>query len=261
MLTAMNPQLLQDIGLTKPQALAYEALVRLGGATAPIVAAEIGETRSNAYKLLDRLCELGLATKDQTTSKLRYLPASPAALDQLLQKQHQDMELRERKLKAELPSMLNFFFEHTEQPGIKFCQGKDGIKQIFSDMLATGKTLYLVRSPADVRFYDEKFFAEVRNKRRLLQVKTVGLTPDVPSANHDPEVDKQNLFERIWIPANVYTANVEWNIAGDKVALISYGKEAMGIVIESAQIAESFRQVFQLAASAKSAAAAPTRAQ
>ena len=244
----MNTQLLEDIGLTKPQALAYSALIANGPATAPAIAARIGESRSNAYKILDRLCELELATKDQASTRLRYFPASPAILDQLIQKQAEVVRLRERKLQAELPQLLDTFFARSEQPGIRFYQGKEGIKQIYSDMLATGKTLYLMRSPADVDFYDADFFAELRKKRRLLNIKTIGITPDVSSANHDPEIDAANLFERTWIPASAYTANVEWNISGDKVALISYGQEAMGIVIHSTQIAESFRQVFRLVA-------------
>lgn len=238
--------MLEDIGLTNIQAAAYLKLVEQGAGTAPALAAALNESRTNAYKILDRLCALGLAAKDRKGTRVRYYPASPAALERLVQAQAEQARLRSRKLDAALPGMLDFFFAHSEQPSIRYFQGKEGIQQIFSDMLATGQTLYLVRSPEDVRFYDEEFFAELRKKRRLLGTKTVGLTPDVPSANHDPEVDFQNKFIRTWIPGDAYTANVEWNISGNKVALISYGKEAMGIIIESPQIAESFRQVFKL---------------
>jgi sugar-specific transcriptional regulator TrmB len=247
----MNPQLLQDLGLTKPQALAYVALVRTGGETAPAVATAINETRTNAYKLLDRLCELGLASKDQTAGKLRYLPASPAALEHILQKQREETQLKERKLKAEMPEMLSFFFAHTEQPSIRYFQGKEGVQQIFGDMLQTGRDIYLLRSPEDVHFYDETFFAEFRKKRSVLGITTHALTVDVPSAVHDSTIDLKNKFMRTWLPADAYTAPVEWDIYGNKVAIISYGKEAMGIIIESAQIAESLRQVFQLLAGSK----------
>lgn len=255
----MNIQLLEDIGLTKPQALAYEALVNLGPSIAPDIAAHIGESRSNAYKILDRLCELGLAIKDQAGTKLRYFPASPAALDQLVQKQIQEAELRERKLKAELPQLLDIFFANSEQPGIRFYQGKEGIKLIFADILQTGKDVYLLRSPQDVTFYDEAFFAEFRKKRALLGIKTHALTVDIPSAVHNPELDVNNKFFRTWLPPDAYSGAVEWDIYGNKTALISYGQEAIGIVIESAQIAESLRQVLQLASSSAVAVSAATR--
>ncbi len=242
----IDVHLLEDIGLTEPQAAAYATLVRLGKSSAPTVSKEIGESRSNAYKVLDRLCALGLATKSQHRARILYYPASPAALERLVQQRLNAVKLQERKLDAEMPEMLDFFFAHTEQPGIRFYQGKEGLKQIYSDILATTKTLYLLRSPEDVRFFGESFFAELRKKRALLGIQTIAITPDVPSANHDPAIDQQNKMLRTWIPADAYTARVEWNIAGDKVALISYGKEAIGVVIESKQIAESFRQAFML---------------
>jgi len=251
----MDIQFLEDIGLTKPQAAAYRALVEGKGAAAPKIGTEIGESRSNAYKVLDKLCELGLATKDQNGKRVRYFPTSPTALEQFVQKQNAMVAMRERKLKAAMPDMLQYFFARSEQPSIRYFQGKEGLQQIFGDMLQTGKDIYLLRSPEDVHFYDETFFSQFRKKRSLLGIKTYALTVDVPSAVHDPAADLQNKFIRTWLPASAYTGAVEWNIYGNKVALISYGKEAMGLIIESPQIAESFRQVFQLLT--KAALAAP----
>lgn len=245
----MDVKTLEDIGLTKTQAKAYQALIKQGFATAPSLAKIIDESRTNAYKILDKLCDLGLATKESAGRKVTYYPASPTALEQLLQKQADLNSQRERKLKASMPDMLQYFFAHSEQPSIRFFQGKEGVQRIFSDMLQTGRDVYLLRSPEDVNFYDEEFFADFRKKRSLIGIKTSALTVDVPSAVHDPEVDFKNKFIRTWLPASAYTAAVEWNIYGNKVALISYGKEAVGIIIESAQIAESFRQIFQLLAS------------
>jgi sugar-specific transcriptional regulator TrmB len=243
----MDVQLLEDIGLTKAQSLAYRALIEHGNSTAPAIAKITNESRSNAYKLLDRLCDLGLATKDESSTKVHYFPTSPAALEQFIQKQTAEVQLRERKLNAALPSMLDYYFKHTEQAGVRFFQGKEGMRQIFTEMLKTGRPLHLLRSPADLNYYDPEFFGELRKKRRILGIPTISITPDVPSANHDPEIDEQDNVTRTWIHEDDYTAPVEWNIAGDKVALISYGEEAMGFIIESPQIAESFRQVFQLA--------------
>jgi sugar-specific transcriptional regulator TrmB len=242
----MDIRLLQDIGLTNVQALAYQALAASGGATAPEIAERIQESRSNIYKILDRLCDLDLATKDSTPTKTHYYPVNPAALEQLLQKQTAVLATRERRLQAAMPDLLHFFFSHSEQPGIRFFQGKDGIERIFGDMLRTGKDIYLLRSPADVTFYNEAFFETFRKKRAKLGLTTYALTPDVQSAIHDPAIDLQNNFIRTWLGGQDYTANVEWDIYGDKIALISYGEEAIGIIIESPQMAESFRQVFNL---------------
>jgi sugar-specific transcriptional regulator TrmB len=247
----MDIHLLEDIGLTKPQAHAYRALVEHGSSSAPAIAAAIHESRSNTYKVLDKLCEIGLAAKDQTTTKVTYYPTSPAALEKLVQEKAAAIQLQESKLNAALPSMLDYFFAHSEQPSIRYFQGKEGMRQIYTEILKTGETFYLLRSPADMAYYDAQFFSELIHKRMALGIKTVSLTPDVPSANHDAELDKKRGVSRTWIDASDYTAPVEWNVAGNKVALISYGEEAMGVLIESRQIAESFRQMLQLASKAR----------
>jgi HTH-type transcriptional regulator, sugar sensing transcriptional regulator len=242
----MDIRLLEDIGLTKVQALTYQALTETGGATAPEIAEHIQESRSNTYKVLDRLCDLGLAGKDTAPTKTRYYSSNPSSLEQLIQKQTITLASRERKLQAAMPDLLHFFFSHNEQPGIRYFQGKEGIEHIFGDMLKTGKDIYLLRSPADINFYNEAFFETFRKKRAKLGLTTYALTPDVQSAIHDPAIDIQNNFIRTWLGSQDYTANVEWDIYGDKIALISYGEEAIGIIIESPQMAESFRQVFNL---------------
>ncbi len=241
----MDVKDLEYMGLTNKQARAYIVLLEHGSCTAPKLSWLLEEGRSNAYKILDKLCELGLASKD-TRGKRVYSPSSPTALERLVETQAEQARLRSRRLDAVLPDMLNFFFAHSEQPSIRYFQGREALQHVFGDMLKTGKDIYLLRSPGDVKFYDEAFFAEFRKKRAKLGIRTYALTPDVPSAVHNLQTDFESKFVRTWIPANAYTADVEWDVYGDKVALISYGKEAIATIIESPQIAESFRQVFGL---------------
>lgn len=235
-----------DLGLTESQAKAYLMLIQFGTLSPPELARKTGETRSNAYKVLDRLEGLGLAIKKTGTKKRAYRATNPVQLEALA-KQHRAkaMEQEEKVLRA-LPKLLTFFNTYSEQPGIRFFQGQDGIKQIFDDMLRTKQPIYLIRSPADIKFYDQKFFEKFKVQRARLGIKTYALTPDIESATHDIHTDEINLFTRTWLPRNAYTGSVEWNLYGNKLAIISYGEEAMGVIIESPQIAASFQQLFLL---------------
>ena len=244
----MDTSILTEIGLTPAQAKAYLTLTQNGPTAPPILAEKIGETRSNTYKVLDKLVELGLARKIEHDKKVRYRVENPSALETLSRQKRDAALAHERKVKDALPALMNFFYTYSEQPGVRFYQGQDGIRQIFEDMLRTRQTIYLLRTPSDVKFYDESFFERFRRKRAELGIETIALTPNVASAVHNVDVDKANRFSRTWLPAGAYDANVEWDVYGDKVALISYGDEAIGMIIESPQIAESFRQVFGLIA-------------
>ena len=242
----MDTHVLTSIGLTEAQARAYIALVQNGPSSPPLIAEKINETRTNTYKILDKLVELGLAKKEDHDKKFKYRIENPAALDSLARKSRDEALANEKRVKDALPTLLNFFYTYSEQPGVRFFQGKDGIKQIFEDMLRTRQDIYLLRSPADTKFYDEVFFEKFRKKRAELGINTYAITPNVSSAIHNEDVDALNKFHRTWIPASTYTANVEWNVYGNKLALISYGEEAVGMIIESPQIAESTRQIFAM---------------
>lgn len=240
----MDRATLTNIGLTDSQAKAYLFLIQYGATAPPIIAERIGENRSNAYKVLDRLVALGLATKGTQGKKITYAAANPANLETLARKHRNKALDQEKKVKDAMPTLLNFFYTYSEQPGVRFFQGRDGIKEIFQDMLRTKQDIYLIRSPADVAFYDEEFFEWFKKKRAQLGIITHALTPDVPSATHNPAIDTANLFNRTWLPAEAYDGAAEWNVYGSKLAIISYGEEAIGMIIESPFIAQSFRQLF-----------------
>lgn len=242
----LDRKMLLKIGLTDAQAKAYIILVQSGRITPPELAERIKESRSNTYKVLDTLVEIGLAIRHDDEKKLQYSAANPVALENLALQARNRALAEEQKIKNAMPTLLNFFFAHNEQPGIRFFQGKEGLKQVFNDIIRTGKDEYFIRSPSDLDFFEPEFFAELRQRQAKAGIKTHAITPDVSSANHNPAIDKANNFNRTWIPEQSYQAKVEWKAYGNKVAVISYGEEAIAMIIDSPQIAESFRQIFQL---------------
>lgn len=242
----MNEDTLVKIGLNPTQAKAYLALLGNGKLT-PIELAKItGEARTNAYSVLDQLVELGLAKKLEVKKKYQYQLENPVALEKLV-KYHRDEALeRERSVKNALPELLNSFYTFSEQPGVRFFQGKDGIEEIYKDQLRTGKTIRIVRSWKDKDFFGKGVYSVWRKRPSKYNIRTNMLSPDVDDANNDPELDKKLLFERTWMNKEDYTAPVEWDIYGDKVSVISFGEEAIGMIIESPQIAESMKQMFKI---------------
>jgi len=250
----MDVQILEDIGLTNPQAQAYIALVEHGASNAPAIAKVIGESRSNTYKLLDRLCELQLVSKDTTTKRVQYYPNSPASLEQLIQRQSSEVDRRNRKLNAAMPSMLDFFFAHSEKPSIRYLQGKEGLTAIYKDQITTQQPVYYVRSTSDVEFMGFKELHHLRNlfprfkiDRYMLSQDKLASIPILPEDRYPVgESDTLMRLHRTWINVDDYSAPVEWAAYGNKLSIIVFGQEAMGTVIESPAIADAFRQLFTM---------------
>lgn len=248
---------MQEIGLNDSQAKAYLALVRAGSLTPPVLSQRIGVTRTNAYELLDQLNTLGLAQKSETGKKLTYSPAHPNALQSLVQQRREAVFEQEGRINAMMPKLLSFFYAHSDQPGVRFFQGRDGIVEVYKDILRTRQTVYLVRASEEKNVLGREFLAEYIKQRIKSNIRVVALTPLRPTANRDPKVDEEWLFDRTWFAPEAYTAEVEVDIYGDKVALISYGDEVMATIIQSPQIATAMKQLFvfmQHGAAAASAA-------
>ncbi len=234
---------MQELGLTKSQAAAYTVLVKNSPCPPPKLANLINESRTNTYKLLEQLEELGLVARDATTNKICYWANSPSALRTIAEKKKLAAETTAKKLEAHMHSMLNEFAMYSLQPAVQFNYGQDGIVKVFEDYTVTGQDLYLVRSWKDRDFMGKGVLSVWRKKPSTKGITTHILAPDTESASSG-ETDKQYLIDKTWMQEQDYTAPVEWCAYGDKLAIISYGNEAISMVIQSKQIADAFKQLF-----------------
>jgi hypothetical protein len=194
-----------------------------------------------------------LAAKEPHGGKFRYAAASPAALEQFVKQQAETIRQKERRLNIELPHLIDYYFEHSERPSIRYYEGAEGLAKINKDQAITGKPIKFIRSLADAEFLGLQGLHRMRNTFPRLGIPRETIIQDylpyeLPEDNRMPveESDKAMLLTRTWIDREDYSAPVEWTIYGDKLSIVQYGEQAMGMVIESAPIAESFRQLYTL---------------
>lgn len=242
----MSPQLLEEIGLNSSQAKVYLALIEKGALTPPAVSEVTNENRTNAYMVLEQLEKLGLAEKLQKAKKLTYQATNPINLEKVSEKRRKAVMDAESRVKQAMPILLSYYYSFTERPGIKLVEGLDGLKEIYQETLRTKEPIYLVRTPHEVKSLGIEYINKYVAKRRELRIPVKAITPDVADAIHNPNVDKSNLLTRKWVKATDYTAPVEINVFGNKVAFASFGEETMGVIIDSPAIAEAMRQLLNL---------------
>jgi len=244
----MNTAILVESGLSDAQAAAYSFLMQNSPIAPPALALLIEESRTNTYKVLEQLEELGLAQKDESAKKIKYWAKNPSSLLQLVKDRQQEAELQAKKLESSLPSLVHDFMKHNEQPGVKFYQGKEGIKEIFNDQIKTCEELTIVRTISDSTLYGSDTMREMRNLFAKNNIKRTVFSPDSPSIPiRWRDTDGPRLIERVFMEKEDYTASVEWGVYDDKLAIISYGQEVIGMIIESPQIAEGFKQLLSIA--------------
>jgi len=243
----MNIELLKKIGLTESQSKAYIALVKYGSLKANELAEKIEETRTNSYMLLDRLVELGLATKDESAKVLKYMPTNPTSLERLIENKRKDVLNTEKQVRDTMPQLLSYYYTYQNQPGVRFFQGEDGIMQMYEDQRRTAKDLYFISSQAAFNLLGDKLYKHIEQRAKL-GIKSYGIEPaDPENIVYGKNNDKRLLRDMTWAPKGVLEAPVNLYVYGDKTALISYDEEVIGTIIESPKIAQAMKQLFELA--------------
>lgn len=242
----MKLQMLVDMGLTQSQAKTYLELVKAGSLTPPQLAKRTGESRTAAYMALGKLTEIGLAEEVPGAKKQTYVAASPSALQRFLAKRREELAALESNFRDELPTMLDYYYTYRGKPGVRFYEGKEGLKEIYKDHLRTREYVYVLQTPADAEFGDVLY--NYLDKRAALNITSELMGPALPSTvQWARENDKRLKRTTMWFPPKCYTAPVEICIYGNKVSMISFGDEAVGTIIESPQIAHAMRELYMMA--------------
>ncbi len=244
----MDPQILTAAGLTSPQAAAYALLLETGSIQPADTAAKLKLTRSNAYKVLDKLVELGLAKKYEQNKKFVYTPDNPLALVELTYRERTKLVVREEAVKSIMDTLLTTYFGHTEQPAVQSVTGRQAVYELFARQADLKQQVYFIRSIADISSMTFDLMREIRARPAHNGQQRAGITPDA-QADTPVAGDKRSNLDRTWVRSEDYTAPVEWSVSGPNLLIILYGSEPHAISITNPMIAEAFRQVFTLLSS------------
>lgn len=250
----MDNELLQKIGLSEDEGKAYQFLLGQRDATAGEVIKNTGLKRGTGYNVLKSLATKKLIKENTATKVARFSVNHPTEMQVRLDEQAQVLLEQKNTLAAILPGLVSQYNLTQGKPSIRFYEGIDGIKQIYDDILAVGEGFCFVRNAYEP-VYQEKILPIVEDfikKRVAKKIKTTALAPiDIYPSESDRsktvDLDKKRLMDRTWVDSALYDMPVEINIYGNKIALISFAKELVGMIIESPQISQALRQLFALA--------------
>ncbi len=234
-------------GLSQSDTTVYTALLERPEWKPAELAQYVHETRTNVYKILDKLVSLKLAEKFDKNKKFHYRATNPAQLLALAHDIRSQQAKAEKELELSAQNLILSYIKVQEQPGVRFFSGEAELKEIYFDQIRAKQPIYIIRPDYNMDIYDFDYMTEIRHMARKAGIPRYAITPDRVKAPGNYKLsDPFMLLTRTWIKAGDYTAPVEWNVYGDKLAILSFGNEANGMIIESPQIAEAFRQLYIL---------------
>lgn len=233
-------------GLTQNQAETYLALIKNGSSTPPELATELGLSRTNAYKMLDKLEELGLVKKEERNKKITFYPDNPFALTNLAANQRNIATAREEAVKKVMHQLLEQYHAKIEKPSIKLVTGKDAVIDAYRAQIELLKPIYFIRSRSDITSLGFDAMHEIRVKPARHNLDRYGITPDMTTGPVSPIADRRSNLSRTWIKQEDYTAPVEWSVSGDSLLIVLFGDEPHAITILNPLIATAFIQIWKL---------------
>ncbi|MEK7509561.1 MAG: helix-turn-helix domain-containing protein [Patescibacteria group bacterium] len=239
---------LTQSGLTRDQAALYGALLHKGALPAREAALEAGIGRTLGYALLKQLIEIGLVTKaKEKGSVARFSPAHPSILQDRIEAQQKSAERAATTLKTVLPDLSSLYNLATGRPGVRFYEGRDGVREVLFDSLTSKDTIYTYADMETVDGYVGDINEEYVRARIKKGVPKKLLVPDTPAARAELLQDASDLTNMRLIPnQDAPPLHAAMEIYDGKISYVTFTKDIlMGTIISDPAIYSLHRFLFE----------------
>ena len=238
--------LLVDIGLKAKEADVYIAILSLGQGTASKIAKKARIVRTTAYDILSSLLNKGLVTLTGKEPKQEYVAESPDNLkiyiENELAKRKTDLEDVKNILLPQLKSIHNV----GSRPKVMFYEGREGMEKVYEDTLTSHEAIRAYASVGDMHLGLPGYFPDYYKRRSEKGIAIRAIIPSNEAGKERKSFDKDEMRESALVPGDRFNFSPEINIYDDKVMIASW-KEKLGIIIESHEIADAMKKIYELA--------------
>ncbi len=242
----MVKQALKQIGLTEGEIKIYLALLDIGSSSVGRIIKTSGISGSKTYEVLDRLLNKGLVASVIKNNVKHFEASSPERILSYLDEKGEEIKKEKIEVQKIIPDLI-LKQKGTRKSEAKIFTGWEGMKTANEDILQTLKkgeewlSMGLTEQPESWEIYFTKKQEERAKKgivhRQLLNEKYKSLYENRKKLVHTMFRFLPQDFE---MPTSI-------EIYGSKVLIFILVKESpMVIMIESKEVADSFRKYFEL---------------
>lgn len=232
---------LKNAGLNESEAKVYLAALELGETNISRIAKKSGIKRTTTYLVIDALKEKGLINSYKKRNKTVFTAEDPRFIQDKIDEKRNAIA----KIMPELLSIANVI---DKKPVIRFYEGKEGIKDLFKDILRYPDSEVLEwYSESYVHDFSEEFFSKYFTPRRVKnKIWVRAILPDNEIIRNLATRNEKELRQTKLLDPEKYKIKIEINVYGkNKVSVIAF-KEEIGLIIESQLIHEALKNMFEL---------------
>lgn len=236
----MLSQELQNAGLSENEAKTYVAALELGETTVDRIAKKSGVKRTTVYLAVETLGEKGLMSHYKSKGKTIYYAENPKKL-------RNKLEEKTNAIDKILPQLLSITNLIDKKPVIRYFDGKEGIKEVFKDILAFAKTeIHVWYSDSFTDHLEDEFvFGYYIPRKKQKKIWTNAIQPDNEYFRNLTKNNQDQLRRSKLIDPKYFDITVEILLYGDnKIAVMSFA-ESFALIIESKEIHASLMSFFK----------------
>jgi sugar-specific transcriptional regulator TrmB len=239
-------KLLLEIGFSTKETDVHLAILVLGRGTASKIAREAHILRTTVYEILSSLFNKGLVTLSGREPKQEYVAESPDRLQEYISKQlekkQKDLKQAETILIPQLKSIHNL----DNRPKVMFYEGVEGIEKVYEDTLTSTESIRAYASVGDMHAGLPGYFPEYYKRRTEKGIAIRAIVPKTGAGLERKNFDKEEMRETMLVPKDIFNFHPEINIYDNKVMIASW-REKLGIIIESSEVADAMKKIYELA--------------
>jgi sugar-specific transcriptional regulator TrmB len=237
---------LEDFGLTTREEKVFLALVQFGMNDVSVIAKKAGVPRTSCYHLLARLVERGFVIEVEESKVNKFVAQKPEILLQLAEKRAEQSSRHVAAMQRALPMLQALASPHRQQPRLRYFEGKVGIETAYEETLRSSETIRAYASVNDIQGLMPHYFPRYYQRRREKGIAIRAIFPDTAEARILQQRDAEEARTSLLVPADTFDFSPEINIFDAKVIVISPPEE-FAVIIESPEIAEAQKRIFELA--------------
>lgn len=239
----MNEKLLEEIGLTRGEIVVYTTLLKLGETTTGKIVEEAQISSGKIYEILEKLIKKGLASyilKDKTKY---FSAASPNRILDYVREREEDLKQKEEELKKELPFLTDLERAKVKKHETRLFRGIRGFQTAIFEALDTltpdDEVLAMgVISTKGIQY--ELLWKRWHSQRIKRKIKCRMIFSDRKSEYYKNFT--KIAHTKVRVLRGVTPAAVD--VMGNKVLILTHGKEPSVLSITNDEIAQSFTTFF-----------------
>ncbi len=236
---------LQSFGFSEKESDVYMALLELGRGSVSKISLKAGINRTTGYDILSSLVTKGVVSISGKVPKQEYAAESPEAITTYLKKVAEQTAQNIRKSEDLLPD-FDLLYAKKNRPKIRFYEGTDGLKNVYEDTLTSSEPIRAYATVDDMHNALPNYFPEYYKRRAGKNISIRAIVPETATGQERKTHDMEEKREIAFVPADKYYFSPEINIYDNKVMIASW-REKLGIIIESEEIADAMKKIYELA--------------